>query len=87
MLSYHANNITAGMGDMSHGEIMEYCEEMCGPGSCDDIHYDDLPDDSHCQRTSSHGYYGSLDRLIHTPNHTVEQSDISQHLQAGRVLP
>ena len=67
MLSYHENNITAGMGDVTHGEIMEYCEEKCGPGSCDDIQHHDLPDDSHCDRTSSHGYYGSTHRLVDAP--------------------
>ena len=64
MLSYHANNITAGMGGVTHGEIMEYCEEKCGPDSCDDIQYQDLPDDSHCDRTSSHGYIDVGDEMM-----------------------
>ena len=58
MLTYHANNITAGM---AYDDVMAYCEEMCGsggwmiPGSCDDLQYQDLQDDSHCHRTSSYG--------------------------------
>ena len=62
MLSYHANNITVGMEDMSYDDVMEYCEEMCGngawmrPGGCDDMQHQDLQDDAHCHRDSSHGY-------------------------------
>ena len=60
MLSYHANDITVGMEDMSYDDLMEYCEEMCGtgawmtPGGCDDVQYLDLQDDALCHRDSSH---------------------------------
>ena len=63
MLSYHANNITAGMGDMTYEGVMEYCEEMCGngawmtPGGCDDIQFQDLQDDAHCHRKSSYHFF------------------------------
>ena len=63
MLSYHANNITAGMGDMTSDDLMEYCEEMCGngawmtPGGCDDTEFQDLQDDAHCNRKSSHDFF------------------------------
>ena len=43
------------MKDVTYDEVMTYCEEMCGPDSCDDIQNHDLTDDAHCQRTSSHG--------------------------------
>ena len=48
------------MGDMTSDDLMEYCEEMCGngawmtPGGCDDIQFQDLQDDEHCNRKSSH---------------------------------
>ena len=63
MLSYHANNITAGMEDMTYEDVMEYCEEMCGngawmtPGGCDDIQFQDLQDDAQCHRKSSHDFF------------------------------
>ena len=70
MLSYHANNITVGMEDMSYDDVMEYCEEMCGtgawmtPGGCDDIQYLDLQDDALCHRDSSHGYIDVGDEMM-----------------------
>ena len=56
MLSYHANNITTGIEHVTYGEVLAYCEKMCGPSSCDDIQYHDLLDDVHCERSSFHGY-------------------------------
>ena len=63
MLSYHANDINVGIGDMTYDDIMEYCKEKCGngawmtPGGCDDIQYQDLRDDAHCHRKSSHYFF------------------------------
>ena len=46
----------------SRGEVVDYCEFMCGAGACNDLTSDDLRNDDHCHRNSSHEYM-SNDKL------------------------
>ena len=67
MLTYHANNIAAGM---TYDHVMENCEEMCSswmvPCSYNSSEFQDLQDNSRCQRTSSHGYIAVGDEMMNS---------------------
>ena len=44
------------MEDDSREGYLEFCEQVCGSGNCDDLNSDDLLDDEQCERNSFYGY-------------------------------